>query len=281
MSTTPGPSVPLAAGNDDERLRELAEPLLRHVAMAGYWVDRDRGPDGVVGNGTVSFVDTGVARFLVTNRHVLEDLEILRVDRPDTCLVLNGRSGSDPVVVERWTEIDCGGPGVDLVTLELPDERVVERCGKAWFRADGWPPPLCRVGDVAAFVGFPGQYRRTFRANLKLGAAVVCDFVTAATAADIVMADTARARRLAVFDPEVAALMRWDGVSGSAVYVNDPAAKRWDLAGFVYAEPDEPTVPGAAASAAGAAASEASRATFHVCPAGLVGANGRITALGP
>ena len=230
--------MPMTDAEHEENERKtlaIRARLLPHVAVIGYLTDRSLHGAGIVGNGTISLVDTGTRRILVTSRHVLEDFERLKASYPAAELVM---SGTDTQVLSLTPvrEIDRGGAGVDLATLELPSPQWLEEMGKQYASADHWPPAPVRVGNVLAFVGYPNVGLQAAGRDLIMHPLTFTDEVSEVTPQRIETRDPDRVRRFVAFSQDMSTLSAeayLTGVSGSAAYVVSRGGAP-QLAGFVF-----------------------------------------------
>src|SRR5437868_5424455 len=160
------------------RFEKIAGKLLPHVGMLLLLPSRQSKPEDVICNGTVSFVDTGSAKLLVTCGHVIDRFNEIREENPEAILAITGNSGTRPVVITDAEIIDNGGKQLDLATLRLPDPDRITWVGKSYFLATEWPPARPAKGQVAVLAGFPAMHRDTGTRGLEVRATPICDLVT-------------------------------------------------------------------------------------------------------
>jgi hypothetical protein len=223
--------------NEEDRKaksRAIADRLLPHVGMLLFLPSPEGLPKDVMYNGTVSFIDTGTERLLVTCGHVVDKFNELRSANPDTTLVITGNSGTQPVIVSDAEVIDNGGTRLDMAVLRLPDPDRITLCGKSYFKAEFWPPKRAVEGQVAVLVGFPGEHRDPSARGLEVRATPICDFVTSVSERNIFLVDQDIARVDVKCNPSLKDLASLGGMSGSAVYVVDEVRQVPQLVGFLY-----------------------------------------------
>lgn len=240
----------------------LKAQLLPHVAMIGYFTDPKMGPEGVVGNGTVSFIDTGSEKLLVTNRHVLDEFEEFKLSYPKAQLVVSGASGRVPISISDAISIGSG-QNVDIATLKLPNPRSIEEIGKCYRTVMAWPPAQPSIDEAIYFIGYPSQYRTPKQGNLMLAPSIFSDFVTSIRGTDIVMDDQNNERILVKYNPELLPPESLKGISGSAVYRLDENQRQLHLCGFIYG--CNPKIGG-----------QVFQATFLACTAGVISERGLV-----
>ena len=110
------------------------------------------------GNGTVSFVDTGQKRLLITGDHVYGDLHVFRLEGGDISLQLSVGSKRPPQDVTELAPLQRGDrERMDMVAAYPPDELidVLAQGNKRFLRVPIWPPPRPSEGDKCFVVGFP------------------------------------------------------------------------------------------------------------------------------
>jgi hypothetical protein len=202
--------------------------------MLLFLPSRKAQPKDVFYNGTVSFIDTGTEKLLITCGHVIDQFNELREANPDTILAITGNDGTQPVIVSDAEVIDNGGKQLDLAVLRLPDPDRITWGGKSYFKAAVWPPIRAAKGQVAVLVGFPGMHREPSARGLEVRATPICDFVTSVSDRNIFLVDEDMARVAVKHNPSLKDLASLGGMSGSAVYVVDEVRQVPQLVGFMY-----------------------------------------------
>jgi len=218
----------------EERARRIAQRLQQHVGMAILMPHRGSGPDEIIHNATMTFVDTGNALLCITSAHVYNKYMELRSGSPATVLAVTGAFGRRPVATDNWELIDSETRNLDIAILRPPYPEMVSDLGKEWFHPADWPPRPPKVGDLACLVGFPGAYRDSYRGNLYFKSVCVVDLITSVSYRHIVLADENLKRIIIRHHPEFKDLGSLAGMSGSAVYVYQEESKDLRLVGFVY-----------------------------------------------
>lgn len=222
---------------DDDPTRKLQEGAAMfecHVGMAMIVTDPTR-PEGVLRNGTASFVDTGSRRLIVTNAHVYQFYQQKRAQVPGTMLAVSVGNAKQPIDITSAKLIDsiCQG-GVDLATLDFDRTDLIESGGKEFFTPKCWPPPHPQKGDVAFLIGFPELHREPSARGLEARLTPVCDFITSVSDRQLMLVDENLERRVLKANPHLKDFGSLSGMSGCAVFSQTPGEAVWNLAGFMY-----------------------------------------------
>jgi hypothetical protein len=144
---------PLSDEEARKSLKRLMDKGGRRVAIA-MCVDGNEARD-VFDNGTVSFVQIGGEKFILTNHHVWEAFEEYRKDSQSCRLAIGGDGLAQPIDISDAEVIDVDSD-LDICVLRYPSERI-ENVGKEYCIVDSWPPRRASEGDDVVFCGFPGN----------------------------------------------------------------------------------------------------------------------------
>ena len=212
---------------------EMARSLMRHVGAIMVLPSASAGPDGVIVQGTASFVDTGEAKLIITCAHVYNRFLEIRSDNPDAILILSGESGSEPAVITDAKCICVGDKLLDIAVLEADLPEVVEELGKEYFFCPEWPPRGATSEEAVCTIGFPGMYREPCGGALRISSVVFADMVSTVSDRNVVFVDEQAERRLVTLNPCLARPTDLGGMSGSAIYVGT-AAEPVRLVAIVY-----------------------------------------------
>jgi Trypsin-like peptidase domain len=219
---------------DDERhcarLSAMEETLKQHTVMLAFSEQAATRAEDVCNNGTGSLVDTGAAKFLVTNYHVYNHFKDLQLNNPESRLMMSGANNINYINISTVDPVDTDDQR-DLAVLKIP-ELTVRQLGKEFFKCATWPPPRPEEGMSVVVYGYPVEGREPHgdemgaRANL-LGMTiwdVTNDLFTAIHHSDDVVRTTPQGAQ---------PLTKLCGMSGGAVYVlREPEGLV--LAGFMY-----------------------------------------------
>lgn len=177
----------------------------------------------VTNNGTVSFVDTGTKRLVVTCAHIIERFKQRKKHDPKLWMALGlPRSARGPTVqLRRELMIECGKENtIDLATFSLQEPDVIVEFGKQYFRCSDWPPAKPKVDEIIAIVGFPGDHRKVTSggAGLQTTANGLSISIDAVSDRYIKSVDVDQTRLVVKLDAALGDLGSLAGMSGSAVY---------------------------------------------------------------
>jgi hypothetical protein len=154
--TPPPEAWALAAGSFG---RELAKALMAYATPILWSAGETSGRlDDEVRSGTTFFLDCGQGPFGVTAGHVFEAHKARADVAGVPCNIGLGQPGSGRLFDLRERVIACSH-SPDIATYRISPEEIA-RTGARVVTATKWPSQPPRVGDVVAFVGFPGSSRR-------------------------------------------------------------------------------------------------------------------------
>ena len=182
----------------------------------------DATPATVDHNGTCGFVDTGTRKILLTAFHVLERFHEIERTNPDAVLVVNLGPGCSVALTEP--EVLDHDPSFDLASLSfshLDHHRGAH--DKPYFPSRIWPIPRAEIGNLTAFVGFPGQRRRAHEAFGSFEPVGAGFFVTSVSDRSIVLADGSGTMHLENSSGREAGTLRTGGFSGAPVFLVHPS----------------------------------------------------------
>jgi Trypsin-like peptidase domain len=172
-------------------------------------------------NGTCGFVDTGTRRLVLTAAHVVDKYHELKTRHPAAVLAINLGAGctvalTEPDVIDSDAEFDIASIGFpQLDQQSTPHD-------KMYFPARTWPIPRAKAGDLVAFVGFPGERRRTTAAwgsFEPIGAGFI---VSSASDRNIVLADESGTMSFETSPGAQMSTVRLGGFSGTPVFLVEP-----------------------------------------------------------
>lgn len=134
----------------------LVNRLLPFVGSLLVYPKESKNMIGCITGGTAFFVGSGAHRFLVTDEHVIREIEELRVKR-DIVVLLCGVN-SPPTEISSWP-ILSRDDFVDICTIQVPNEFVSDTLEKKFFP---FPDEITEVekGDHVLVLGYPAAHRQ-------------------------------------------------------------------------------------------------------------------------
>ncbi len=222
--------------NDDKIFAKMEtgiELFKKHVGMALILKDKN-GPESVLRNGTISFVDSGSKKLLVTNAHVFEAFENAQESHPEALLAVTTETGTKPIDISSATIVDRIKSGVDLAILDFEYPKLFENAGKSFCSHAEWPPPRAREGDHVFLVGFPELHRKKSNRGLECRLTGICEVVTACSDRQLLIVDEDLSRRVLKSNPHLKDFGSLSGMSGCAAFSQKEGEAEWALCGFMY-----------------------------------------------
>jgi hypothetical protein len=221
---------PLSDEETRESLKKLMEKGGRRVAIA-MCVDGNEARD-VFNNGTVSFVQIGNEKCILTNHHVWDAFQDYRKESQTCRLAIGGDRLAQPIDISDAIVIDIDAD-LDICVLRYPSDRV-ENVGKEYCSIP-WPPRRASNGDDVVFCGFPGN--RTKVSIMQTPRSSVDQVFAHELVLLSMRVESVSERKLRMRfseqKPEVHQLSKtpvqdfvWGGMSGSLVYRLDSEEKR-------------------------------------------------------
>jgi hypothetical protein len=212
------------------KLMELIRPYVGMLFFAPY---DHLTPQTIRFNGTVTFVNTGNAKIVVTNAHVYRRFRELKVEEASLRMFIT-RSVQDQLLELREEYLIAdGGRTVDLAVFSFPNPDQVDSIGKAYFAAAPWPASRVPVGTPAVILGFQGAHRQADKTALRINLTVMCDKVSASSQRHLILVDEECARTVVKINQSLGDLGPLGGMSGSPVFTVDKDAYA-NLVGFLY-----------------------------------------------
>lgn len=204
----------------DAALR-LGNAVVAHTA-ALLFLNEDTG-DGpsIANNATVSFVDTGDARLIVTNAHVIQAYDKKVAAGDPIAMCVGGGGARTSLRLERsWVRDFYSRPDLrlDLATFVVPDAVDLSHFGKHFYTAPIWPPDRAVVGDFVVICGFPGQHRSQQSSMAIMNITVLADPVSSVNDHSFTLADETQERVMVRLNPTLKALGSFGGMSGSPAF---------------------------------------------------------------
>lgn len=218
--------------NTHKANRELIAQFGVYVGALVFVRGRSGDPSSVITNGTVSFIDTGKARIIVTCAHVIETFRKMKSVDQDYRMVITG--GKKKVLeIDEKQLIECGDPSeIDFATFQLQDPSAVEALGKKWNSCAEWPPARAVTGNRSIFVGYPSLDLLEVPDGVEYNLAIFNDFITSVNPREFTMADPFKQRVVAKMNERLTSFRELSGMSGSAAY-QVSSENNAELAGFV------------------------------------------------
>jgi len=132
--------------------------LLPHCAPI-FFLPSDRArPSDIPNNGTVSLIDTGTKKLLVTCCHVWHGFVDYRDKNPSAKLgvIFANGFGTPEFLDEQVPVVDST---IDLAVFEARTD-IWDMGKKEFYGIHRWPVPKGKIDEPIAFLGFPGEGRR-------------------------------------------------------------------------------------------------------------------------
>lgn len=219
---------------NQEKMHVLAQHFSRYVGMAIILCDGSN-PDSIIGNGTISFVNTGKRQILVTCAHVYDKFLSLK-DR-NVILGIAGGFGRQPLNITEACVIDIERKYIDLAILELPLSCNLKSIDREYFLCNHWPPKRAEKDDLAFMFGYPGIHRESSSRGLAIRLTPIVDFVSGSSQKHFIIADENQEREVVKYIDNLKEFGSLGGISGAAVYILDGGYnpfKNAILSGFSY-----------------------------------------------
>lgn len=189
----------------------------------------------VLVGGTASFVDTGTSRLLVTAAHNITKFDSMIESGDEVSMIVGGPNPSQTVEIKRdWLIGHDPSLCVDVATFGLPN---CPTASKEFFRADGWPPPRVKAGELVVIVGSAMCQLKQTASAVRASLNVVSVLVSSVSNRTFDLFDTEERRAVVQLDPTLEKA-GFSGMSGSAAFRFDGPSMR--LAGFLAASQDSP-----------------------------------------
>lgn len=190
-------------------------------------------PDSVRFSGTASFVDTGIAKVIVTNGHVYKRFMELKQQEPSLKMFITGSVPNQILELREEYLVDYGKNAVDLAVFSFSMPEQLQDLGKQYFPAHPWPAPRPMVGATVVIPGFQGVHRQVGDGKLTINLTVFCDRISSSSDRHFVLADEGQERVVVKINTSLDELGLLGGVSGSPVFTMD-SENNATLVGFLY-----------------------------------------------
>lgn len=215
------------------KLKLMAEIALPYIAPIFLLPTRSSGPQDIVTNGTVAFVDTGTRKLYVTCKHVWDEFITRRSKSAAVTIAIGLGNVSAPIIFNDAVLIDESSE-YDIATLDFPHTEFIIDAKKQFIALPSWPPARAEVGEFAFVAGFPGLHRIPHADNtaVTFHEAVIGDDVISTSERHFVLADTQHQRRQVTFRAGLPEFGPLGGLSGAPAFAN--RNKKAELCGFMY-----------------------------------------------
>lgn len=141
-----------------EAARIFGDVISPYVAALLFITNRGADRHKIMNNATASFVDTGKARLLITNAHVVHAFDQKSADDPSLLMVVGGGGTSGCLVIERTWLKDVYKKDdlkIDLATFELPESSKFRHSGRGFTGRTVGRRLGYRSGTLQSFVVSP------------------------------------------------------------------------------------------------------------------------------
>lgn len=188
------------------------------------------GPESVCFTATGFFLDTGLHRYLVTARHVVDELDRLAQVHGDASLVALGHGTS--MEVTRWRRRRVRGDA-DIAGLIVPPAFHPREIGLAYWRQYPWTRPRPRNDEQVYVSGTPRSLQFAMGGLLRTGRVDICEGVASVSERHFVLAPQNGPRTLYRHGQDsVGPLLDIGGLSGAPAWaLRRPAP---EIVGVVY-----------------------------------------------
>lgn len=195
----------------------LMEKFRPYLGMLFFAPEHQVTPKTVRFNATVSFVNTGNRKIIVTNAHVYTSFKRLQADESSLRMFITGADRNTILELREEYLTGCGDDTIDLAVFALPNPIELEGIGKTYFDASPWPAPRPKVGATAVIVGFPGAHRQPDGTTLRINLALICDRISACGPRHLILVDEASERISVRINQSLGDTRMLGGMSGSPV----------------------------------------------------------------
>jgi hypothetical protein len=228
----------------EEFIQATRDNLLCYSTMIAIMRDDD-GERRLIDSGSGAFLNTGTAKFLVTNSHVYKGYLKYREEAPTTTLWIYG--GQDRGFFEITYAVLLGrDDDCDLATLSIPPE-MVAALGKSYLPFDTTKSRRADTGMLTIMIGYAGKGPETAEGKIPLRLIQAGGVVASVSDRKIVIHDES-GETIWLCPPERKPPHRLGGISGSPVYIWDifqapeSNSNRLFLGGFAMEALDNTTV---------------------------------------
>jgi len=191
------------------------------------------GPNDIITNGTITFVDTGKQKLYITCKHVWDEYITLHNKSPEVTIAIGLGNASKPIIFNDAILID-DSTDYDIATLEFPNTEYIIDSKKQFISVPSWPPVRAEVNEFTFVAGFPGLHRVPHKDHTActFHETLFGDDVSSSSERHFVLADTQHQRRQVSFRTGLPEFGRLGGLSGAPAFAN--RNKKAELCGFMY-----------------------------------------------
>ena len=224
---------------EEERAKaaDMMIKMGRHVAMAAFVLPEPTTPEGVIYNGTVSFLELPGGKFILTNHHVWDEFVRPLRETPGLRLVVMGEGYCRPVDISTAELVDSD-ESMDLAVLRFEANDVIESVGKRFYVPKRWPLDAACKGDDVIALGFPGNRKDPTAGYLHFDSVMINLKVLSVSDRKYMLGFTNPHPIIHQFSPRPLDQVRWGGVSGSMVYRHDLETNQFHVIGVLRAAGD-------------------------------------------
>ena len=223
----------------DAALR-LGDAIVKHTSALLFLDVDSYAQPFVANNATATFIDTGEARLVVTNAHVIQAYDRKREASDSIVMCVGGGGVKGSLRLERsWVRDFYSKPDLtlDLATFVVPDAVDLSPFGKRFYTPSGWPPDRAAVGDFVVMCGYPGQHRSQQARIATMNINILADPVSSVNDHSFTLADEAHERVLVTLNPVLSELGSFGGMSGSPAFKFTSAGEPY-LVGILHESHD-------------------------------------------
>lgn len=137
--------------NNERIAIEVSNLAINYICPIAIGPDKTK-KDNIYNAGTVSFVDTGDRKLMITNDHTLENYYKLKKE------TMNAKIRVEHLIFDSDDRIIDKSKFYDIVTFSIEEEEL-KQMNKNFAFSNEWPPNRAVKNEHIVFVGYPGNFR--------------------------------------------------------------------------------------------------------------------------
>ncbi|MHB8995208.1 MAG: hypothetical protein ACYC63_08175 [Armatimonadota bacterium] len=225
--------------NENQALRESIDLLSVHVVPL-LFAEPDGQPEEIVIDGTLSLLQVGERRLIITAHHAWASYLDQVATRPE--LRMGFIAHEDYFWPLEETQLTGLNTDVDLVAFEATyDQRIALASAHKQFARPDWPPQRPSTGDLVIGLGYPARHVRREEPNVLWNVGSYVLPVSSVSRVHFILADEAGTRESINFSQQEELQAAFGGMSGGACFLLhelEDGNHRATLAGFQYETSD-------------------------------------------
>ncbi|MFA5337432.1 MAG: hypothetical protein WC330_03765 [Candidatus Omnitrophota bacterium] len=206
----------------DKEINKIIDSIAPFCAPLYFLAHRGADATQIKNNGTVSFINTGHRRLLVTAYHVWDAYLTKKEQNRELILAMGSGNASPTILLEGVRLIDGDSDRLDIAVLTFENIDLVPEGQKKFFQINSFPLVSPKNNDVVAFIGYPGQGRHPNQPEQGVFSAGILfvDLVTDVSDYNIYCVDIDNNRQSKMLKQDFETINDFGGVSGAPAYVN-------------------------------------------------------------